>query len=151
MAFILIDRRVVECSTGAGIKSINNKDKLDKINWPIEKKARSRSNQKMMTAEDAISVAVRVKLVEATSNNLQDEKEIPWLITPQSITLKYWDHKAEQFVSSGPAFAFDRVFDERDCNAVIFENAAKPIIEAALTGINGRLLNQNLIYFCFFV
>lgn len=84
--------------------------------------------------EDGIRVAVRVRPLNSREQARAVDSSLEWNIGKTEIA---------QILSGRPVpantFAFDQVFDETANNEDVFENLARPVVQAALEGFNATI------------
>ncbi|TMW84844.1 hypothetical protein EJD97_024258 [Solanum chilense] len=83
----------------------------------------------MSGAGESISVTVRFRPLSEREYNKGDE--IAWYPDGDKIVRNEYN--------AGTAFAFDRVFGPDTCTQEVYEVAARPVVKAAMEGINGTV------------
>ncbi|XP_010315327.1 kinesin-like protein KIN-7D, mitochondrial isoform X1 [Solanum lycopersicum] len=83
----------------------------------------------MSRAGESISVTVRFRPLSEREYNKGDE--IAWYPDGDKIVRNEYN--------AGTAFAFDRVFGPDTCTQEVYEVAARPVVKAAMEGINGTV------------
>ncbi|KAL4702870.1 hypothetical protein ACJJTC_009091 [Scirpophaga incertulas] len=81
---------------------------------------------------DNIKVVVKVRPLIA--REIEEKLSYQWRI--KNNTLYQLDQKGKDF---GPSFTFDKVYEEKCKTTEIYNDVAKPIVEAAIAGVNGTI------------